>query len=364
MRLFNLIVMAIGGIALWWMIRDIGFSTIESKIVRVGWWFVLILILDVTSLCCDAAALHTFMRPEERMIPYWRVLGAQASGRAINVLTPGGALGEPVKLGLLMTHAPRARVLSSLVLLNLTNVYLSVAVMIIGTPITLAMIKLPTAYKTMVFIGLGVLVPAIIALGVVIHRGAVSTVVGTLRRVRIISEARAKDWKLKLVEVDAHIRELHVNRSAGTWKGILWVGLSKLVTWTSSAILIGAVGIKVSALMIVGVLSIGVLIRWVSSIVPMGLGAQDGANYVLYNLLGSTGQNGITMTFIDRARSVALALLGLLALAAMQLDRYLTNAKIHRKIIEMRTHVHGNHYVSDDPAAAAVTSAKSPTTGA
>ena len=48
------------------------------------------------------------------MISYWRVLGANISGRAINVLTPGGALGEPTKLMLLSTHAPRARALSSL----------------------------------------------------------------------------------------------------------------------------------------------------------------------------------------------------------------------------------------------------------
>ncbi len=336
MKIFNLVIMVVGGVALWWMIRTTGVGELKDRVVAVGAWAFVIFALDVASLCTDAAALHTFMRPEERMIPYWRVLGAQASGRAINVLTPGGALGEPVKLGLLMQHAPRARVLSSIVLLNLTHAYISIFLMMIGTPITLLLVDLPTEVKVGAGVGLAILVPITVALGVFIKRGAVSSVVGLIRRARLISAARATSWKEKLVEVDKHIRELHKNRSQGTWKGILWVGLSKVITWVATAILLLAVGAEFSVALVVGVLSIGVLIRWVSSIVPMGLGLADGGNYGLYLLLGASGAVGMAVTMLDRARSVAVAILGLAALAAMQLDRYLGTVRIHRKIRELR----------------------------
>jgi uncharacterized protein (TIRG00374 family) len=336
MRVFNLVIMVVGGVALWWMIRETGVRQLKAMILSVGSWAGLIFALDVAALCTDAAALHTFMRPEERMIPYWRVLGAHASGRAINVLTPGGALGEPVKLGLLMSHAPRARVLSSIVLFNLTHAYLSIAVMIIGTPIMLVAVDVPPAFKVPIFIAFGVLAAGTIALAVVIHRGAVSTVVGTLRRARLISAERSAAWKSKLVDVDRHIRELHTNRSAGTWKGILWVGLSKLIMWTASVTLLLAVDADVTALLVIGILSLGVIIRWVASIVPMGLGVQDGSNYGLYELLGSTGTLGMAVTMLDRVRSLAVAVAGLVALAAMQLDRYLMNVKIQRKIRELK----------------------------
>jgi uncharacterized protein (TIRG00374 family) len=336
MRVFNLVIMVVGGVALWWMIRETGVSQLKTMILSVGAWAGLIFALDVASLCTDAAALHTFMRPEERMIPYWRVLGAHASGRAINVLTPGGALGEPVKLGLLMQHAPRSRVLSSLVLFNLTHTYISIAVMIIGTPIMLLAVDIPPALKIPIFVAFGVLAAGAIGLGVVIHRGAVSTVVGAMRRARFISAERSTKWKEKLVDVDRHIRELHTNRSAGTWKGILWVGLSKLIMWTASVTLLLAVDAHVTPLLVIGILSLGVIIRWVASIVPMGLGVQDGSNYGLYELLGSTGTLGMAVTMLDRVRSLAVAMAGLLALAAMQLDRYLQNLKIQRKIRELK----------------------------
>src|SRR5690606_8592055 len=112
---------------------------------------------------------------------YWRVLGAWASGRAINVLTPTGALGEPTKVTMLLNHAPRARLLSSIVLLNVAILYLAVTVMVIGIPITLLLVDLPHALKVTIGVGVAVIIPAMIALGFVIHRGATSTAIGLVR---------------------------------------------------------------------------------------------------------------------------------------------------------------------------------------
>src|SRR5438067_1325590 len=124
-HIFNIVVLAIGAVALVFMMRSLGWSGFVASVEDIGAWAAVILALDVGTVLCDAAALNTFMRPEARMVKYPRVLAAQLSGRAINVLTPGGTLGEATKLALLVTRAPRARVLSSIVLLNLANVYIS-----------------------------------------------------------------------------------------------------------------------------------------------------------------------------------------------------------------------------------------------
>jgi len=335
-RIFNLVVFVIGGVALWWMLRNQSWAELRGHLEGVGWWFLVYLGLELGALTCDAAALHAFMRPEARMIPYWRVLGAQSSGRAINVLTPGGALGEATKLTMLVQHAPRARVLSSIVLLNLSQVYLSTGVMLLGIPITLLLVELPHAIRVMVGIGLAVILPLLVALGVLIHRGAVSTIVGTLQRARAISSERATRWKTRLVEVDRHIRELHKNRSAGTWKGLLWVLASKSFSWTGTIVLLSAIGVPLTVTMILGVLSIGVLITWVSNVVPLGLGIADGSNYVLYNLLGATGPQGLIVSMISRARTVTMAFLGLGVMAALSIGDRFTAARLQRKLRELR----------------------------
>lgn len=337
--IFNLVMFAVGGVGLFFMLRTTSWEELRPVVVGVGSYAGIILGLDLAALCCDAAAWHSFMRPEARMVSYPRVLGAWASGRAINVLTPFGALGEPTKVTMLLDRVPKARLLSSIVLLNVAVLYFSVTVMLIGIPITLLLVDVPHAIKVMVGIGVAVLLPLMVMLGVVIQRGAISTLVGTLRNTRIISAERAQSWKERLKEVDRHIRELHAHRTAGTRRGIVFVALSKLITYTSTCVLIHAVGVSLSPSLVIAVLSVGVLIQWIASIVPLGLGLADGGNYALYSLLGATGEQGLLVTMLNRARSVTVAVLGLGAMVAMTALSRWQQARIQRKIRQLKANL-------------------------
>lgn len=270
------------------------------------------------------------------MVSYPRVLAAQASGRAINVLTPGGALGEPTKLSLLVSHAPKNRVLSSIVLLNLSQLYLSVLIIVIGTPVMFLLVDIPGELKILVAIGLAFLIPLLVGLGMLVRRGATTTLVAGIRRIRFISDERADAWKLRLAEVDKHIRQLYRNRDDGTWKGLLWVVASKAVAITTTVVLLDRAGVDVTPPLVIGIISVGLLITWVSQIVPMGLGLADGGNYALFGLLGATGVEGMAVTMVTRARSVTVAMLGLLAFAGLHTLNRLQLAKVQRKLDALR----------------------------
>jgi hypothetical protein len=334
--IFNLVMLVVGSAALAWLLRSTSWHELRNVLIGVGIWAAVILALELGGVCCDAAALKSFMAPEARMVSYIRVLGAQASGRAINVLTPGGALGEATKVSMLSEHVPRARVLSSLVLHSVSKLYLEVTLMVIGIPITLLLVDLPDALKLMVFIGMGVLIPAMIALGFMIQRGAVSSLVGILRRTRLISVDRAKDWKEKLKETDQHIRELHKHRSSGTYRGLMFVLVAKLLTVASTITVMAALDIDLTAKLIIGVLSVGVLVTWISAIVPLGMGLADGGNYALYSLLGAGGDHGMYYTMLTRARSLLIAVLGLGALAVISAHAKYGKWQIGRKIIRLK----------------------------
>ena len=66
------------------------------------------------------------------------------------------------------------------------------------------------------------------------------------------------------------------------------------------------IGVSLHATLLVGMLSVGVLIGWISSIVPFGLGVADGGNYALFGVLGATGENGVFVTMLGRARSLSI----------------------------------------------------------
>jgi len=318
--------------ALIWMIRNFDWDELHKAVAGTGAYVAIVIGLDLGTVLLDARAQQTFMRPEARKTSYWRVVAAQISGRAVNVVTPFGALGEATKLTMLVTRIPRARVLSGIVLFNLVGLYLSVVVMLIGTPITLLLVDLPSSVKTTAEIGLAVLVPLMIALGVIVHRGASSTITTLLHRVHLVSQARLDAWQDHLREVDRHIRELHKDRSTGTWHGILWILASRLVSWVSTMTLIGAVGVAITPTLVIGFLSVGALISWIASVVPLGLGVADGGNYVLFDLLGASGPQGAFVTMLSRARSLLVALVGFLVMAIVHtLDR-VALGKRHREL--------------------------------
>ncbi|HEX4450781.1 MAG TPA: lysylphosphatidylglycerol synthase transmembrane domain-containing protein [Kofleriaceae bacterium] len=310
-HLFNLAVLAGGTIGLAVLLNKLGWANANQVLRGVGAWFGAIVGLDVIGLCLDAAAIRQFMRPEARMVSYWRVLCAQASGRAINIFVPGGVVGEATKVAMLVTHAPRDRVLASIVLFNLATFYISVAIVMIGVPITALVVHLPRELAIVVWIALAILIPIVIALGVIIHRGAIGIAANALRRVRILSAARVASWQKQIEGLDAHLKELHSGQSPGTRAGLALLLVSRLVAWCATATVLHAVGVELSATVLVGVLSVGVLISWVSALVPFGLGIADGSNYALFDVLGASGAHGLFVTMLGRARSIAIALIGL-----------------------------------------------------
>lgn len=315
-HVFNVVVLVVGMGVLMWMLNELGWQNVRRVLAGVGGWFAVAIAFDVAALSCEAAAIHAFMRPEQRMVSYWRVLAAQASGRAINILTPGGALGEAAKITLLVSHAPRGRVVTSIVLLNLGSFYLSVAILIVGVPLTALLVDLPHHLQIVVWVGLGILVPLVIAIAIVIQRGAIDTVLGVAQRVGILSRERRESWAVRLREVDRQLRELQTNRSPGTRTGLLLICAARVCGWSATTVVLIAVGVQIGPALLVGVFSVGVLIGWMSAFIPFGLGVADGGNYALFAVLGAPASAGVFVTLIGRARSLTLAVLGLVVMAA------------------------------------------------
>lgn len=316
-HVFNIAILVIGAAALAWMLHRLGFHTVRTVLAGVGWWFAIIVACDLAALCCEAAAIRELMRPEARMAKYWRILAAQMSGRAINILTPGGALGEATKVSMLVSSAPRGRVVSSIVMLNLASFYLSVAIVVVGVPITALLVDLPHNLQLIVWIGLAVVLVIVIALVVLIQRGALTTILQAAHGIGILSAERRARWTTKLGDLDRHIRELQSKRSSpGTRTGLLFICAARLCSWTATALVLHAVGVDIHFTLVAGVFSVGVLISWMSAFIPFGLGVADGGNYALFNVLGAAGAAGVFVTLLSRARSLTLAMLGLLVMAA------------------------------------------------
>ena len=328
-HVFNLVVLVVGGIALAVMIRGLDWDKTCDLVASGAGWFALVMVLDLAGMSCDAAAIHAFMRPEARMVSYLHVFAAQASGRAINLVTPGGALGEATKVTMLATHAPHARAVSSIVLFNLAGLYLSVTIVLVGVPLTALMVDLPHQLQVVVWTAIGIVIALVVGLGFLVHRGALETALGAAVRLHLVSPARREAWRGKLHEIDGHLGELVRNRTAGTRIGMAFVGASQVCAWSATLAVLHAVGVPLSLHLVVGMFSVGVVIGWVSSIVPLGLGIADGSTYALFGVLGATPASGLVVTMVNRARSLGIALLGLTIMAVGHAANRVSLARRH-----------------------------------
>ncbi len=243
-------------------------------------YFAVLAAIDLVSVMCDAAAIYSFARPQR--VSYWRVFAAQASGLAINRLTPGNSVGEPVKVSMLVEHMPVPTAVSAIIMFNLGTYAVAIGTIVLGVPLALLLIDVPGQTQIVLWILTAGLVAVIVALGWLAKRGALGSLVGGLRQLRLLSAARADGWRAKVVEIDAQVRQIGV-------RGVTFVALSRVLYSIGTVIAMFAAGVPLTAPLVIAQLSIGILITWLSNVIPLGIGIADGTNYALFGVLGSTG---------------------------------------------------------------------------
>lgn len=310
--LFNLVTLLVGTAALILVVHALGWDGLHQAIAGTGAWFVAIAVIDLVSVCCDAFAIHGLLG---RTLSYRKVFAAQASGIAINRLTPGNSLGEPVKVTMLNRDVPTTAAVAAIVMFNLTTMYVGIAAIALGVPLTALLLELTPAASLVAWLGLGVLLLLAAGIALLIRRGAVVTLVAALRRIRVISAARCEAWSARLVELDAQLKSLGDRRNSRLRRGVAGVIGSRICNWAGTVAVIHACGIELTAPLVIAMLSVGILVTWISNVIPLGLGIADGTNYVLYALLGASSAEGLVFTMVNRVRTIVLALMGLTIMA-------------------------------------------------
>src|ERR1044071_8050052 len=117
MRLLRGIALVVGVGAVIFMAHELGWSGLTEALARTGAWFVVIAMIDLTSAFCDGAAINA-IASEHGRVPYLRAVAAQLCGVGINRVTRGNALGEPIKISLLVDHVPRDAAVSTILMFD------------------------------------------------------------------------------------------------------------------------------------------------------------------------------------------------------------------------------------------------------
>ena len=311
---FNAVVLIIGAVALVILIGHVGIDGIRHVLGGIGWWFAVVALIDVAAMGCDAFAIHGFLRAQVPGVRYLPVFAAQASGLAINRLTPGSTLGEPAKVTMLVHHVPRDAAVSAIVMYNLATWFSGIAVIAVGVPLTLLLVDLPPQLELPVWLGTGVLIAVAVVLAILVRRGAIATLIAAATSLRLISRERAARWRTKIVEIDRQVRTLR-----GLRRGVLGAVGSRVLNSVGTLAILHAAELPITPALVVAMLSVGILVTWMSNIIPLGLGLADTGNYALYGALGVGARAGLDFTLVNRARTLVIAAIGLVIMAIAHL---------------------------------------------
>ncbi len=308
--------LAVALVALVFTIRDVGLRTLGGYLRRIGWWWFLVVALEVLNTTLHSTALRAFAAPDKLRLR--SAMLAQLAGRAVNAVTPSGNLGELVKMSVLTEVVNPSRAVATVLLYNVVSFTIELGIVAIAAPFFALLVPMPTGLRWL-FLGLGVVCFVIsIGLYLLVRRGMLASVARAGVKLRLLSTARYEKWQEKLQGVDDKLRLV-----AGTSKRERAIGIGALLLSRISALVLSMV-----ILYAVGKsISIGFIAAWTvgsfpiylaSTLVPMGLGVSEGGYYGLFRSLGYNPAAGVTLVIARRCITIMYAAIGLVLVSTSE----------------------------------------------
>ena len=302
----------------WW----VGPAIILDRLRQIGWFFVVLIALEMVSSAFDGTAIYYMADGPGR--PSWRhSVIAQIVGRGVNSVTPGGNLGEVLKVGLLSQRCSPKRIVAAVMYINLMRLVMQFAVIAVGVVATAFMFDMPRSLM-LLLVGGGVVSAGIsFTIFYLMRRGMLSTITNALSHVRIISKKRRESWNKTLEEVDTRLKG-HDNQHRT--KALACIAASQVLEKGLAWVTIYAAGYILGPGQFLALLSAGVLLSWISTIIPMGLGISEGGNVALFTMIGAPAPLGLALALARRVIQIVFAAVGFAVLAA---DRVTTRAQTY-----------------------------------
>src|SRR5262245_57961089 len=347
--------LGLGIIALVLTIRDTGLVAIGNYFKRIGWGWVAVVILEIAITTMDATAIRAFLSPESEKVRLRSALLSQLAGRAVNAVTPSGNLGEAVKVSVLVEHVSESRAVATILLYNVVS--FSVELITVGIAALLMALFLPMpATLRWVLLGLGALVLGLaVAIYALVRRGVLVSVARLAARIPVpglafvrrrlwkyerrsregqddqreraalerpsgylLSPERLARWEPPLRSVDDKMKLVEGARERDRWFGILMVTLSRMTSMTLSFLLLIAMGEKLTIGFVASVTVGSFFIYMASTLVPMGIGINEGGYYTLFRALGENPARGTALILARRVALIMYAAIGLVLVTASE----------------------------------------------
>jgi uncharacterized protein (TIRG00374 family) len=158
-----------------------------------------------------------------------------------------------------------------------------------------------------------------------------TTLLHVVRSTRLVKRERVDRWIAEIHQIDEHVRDFASQHPRDFWVGVLQLVASKVLQALELWVILIALHARSGPGFTLLVVSIGQLISWLANLIPFGLGAAEGGNYLLFQMLHADPSTGVMVQIVARLRKVVFIALGLAVLGWAQWSELFRYARDFRK---------------------------------
>jgi hypothetical protein len=312
-KIFQGIFLVLGLALFVYIIYNVGFHQIMDSIKLVGFGFVVIILVSaVRHLLRSIAWLHC-IEEDHRNIKLFDLFNVRLAGDAVRLLSfTGPFLGETSKAVLIRKHLPMVHGMSSIIIENLTYTLGVIFVIITGLLLLIANFTTRTSVKVMSLVLSICMVAAIFGVKYVISRQImVFTMMGRwFARKTDIGWFKAQ--ALGIADTEEKIHGFYKRRGATFFLVLFLDVAANFVNVVEVYLILYYIGVDAT---LIGAYIIEAMMKVVNILfffVPGQIGVLEGSNAILLKMLGMGLSAGVTLSLIEKIRTIFWAGYGLL----------------------------------------------------
>jgi len=313
MKYLKLFFLLIGCLLLAWAISTVNLFTVVNLLIKLGYGFLIVLILYGIVTWVDTIAWkNNFKREETRQFSLWSLWCIRQIGEAYNTITPLGTLGgEPIKAQLLKEkHGLSLKQgMASQVIARTTFLIGLILFFIPGIFFTLQSNIIPNEIK-------GACILSMAILSILIFLFLIFQITGTLGKLARWSSKRPFGKKMnvflkKLEILDESISSYYRQDIRRAIISVSYAFIGWVIGMAELYVTLYFLGYNLSLTDLWLIEALAQLIRNASFFIPLSIGAQEGGLLLIFTALGLPGTLGITVSFVRRIKELLWVCLGL-----------------------------------------------------
>ena len=309
----NLLFLALGVVALAFLVEQVGLGRLIAQLRQVGWAFAIVLLIELSSNAASCRGwLHTF--PRDDRPGYLRLLATGLASLSVAGILPSGQAGELAKGNLLRGHARPATIVSSLLFFNYLHMLTTCVVVLAGAALGLSSGRF-TKQAAGWTLGIGLVVMlGTLGFGALLRLEALEHIVGWARKLPFRRLRPSENAWAGARTIDNALRRFH---RADLARSAFWLTIGRLFQVVEVYVVLRALGLPDELPEVGMVYSATSLANYLLMILPAREGFLEGSSYVVFGLLGLSAAGGLSFEVVRRLRKVVYQLLGLLLMTAM-----------------------------------------------